>query len=132
MFHSSGGMGLPYASPCIRSLRKKKKKSAFGYFYYLDTLFTELTWAPCQLCKQSSLAPGLLVLVLQRALTQCGQGLQLVLPIQLAEKSKSALLVDLLSLLKPIFFFSFFFSSMHPVISLTCSAESGVFGTAAV
>lgn len=39
------------------------------------------------------------------ALTQRGQGLQLVLPIQLAVKSKSALLVDLHSLLEPLFFF---------------------------
>lgn len=40
--------------------------------------------------------------------TQHGQGLQLVLPIQLAVKSKSALLVDLHSLLKPLPFFHFF------------------------
>lgn len=26
----------------------EKLNSAFGYFYYLDTLFTKLTWAPCQ------------------------------------------------------------------------------------
>lgn len=57
--------------------------------------------------------------------TQHGQGLQLVLPIQLAVKSKSALLVDLHSLLKPLPFF-IFSPFMHPVTSLTRSAESGV------